>query len=115
MGSTIEGSEFESRYGQEFSLLQIVQTGSEVHPTPIQWVPGALCPGVKRPGREVDHSPPTSARSRKCGSIHPLPIRLHDVVLNLLSTGTTLVFIHCVLGFHTREYEGYRLVGCDAV
>jgi hypothetical protein len=25
--------EFESRWGQEFSLLQIVQTGSEVHPT----------------------------------------------------------------------------------
>jgi hypothetical protein len=32
-GWTTEGSEFESRYGQEFSLLQIVQTGSEVHPT----------------------------------------------------------------------------------
>jgi hypothetical protein len=28
---------------------------------PIQWVPGALSPGVKRPGREDDHSPPTSA------------------------------------------------------
>jgi hypothetical protein len=49
---------------------------------PIQWVPGALSPGVKRPGREADHSPPTSAESRKCGSIQPLPIRLHGVVLN---------------------------------
>jgi hypothetical protein len=29
-------------------------------------------------------------RSRKCGSIHPLPIRLHGVVLNWLSTGITL-------------------------
>jgi hypothetical protein len=28
---------------------------------PIQWVPGDLSPGVKRPGRESDHSPPTSA------------------------------------------------------
>jgi hypothetical protein len=28
---------------------------------PIQWVPVALSPGVKRPGREADHSPPTSA------------------------------------------------------
>jgi hypothetical protein len=35
---------------------------------------GALSPGVKRPGREVDHSPPTSAEVKKmCGSIHPLP------------------------------------------
>jgi hypothetical protein len=30
----------------------------------IQWVPGALSPGVKRPGREVDHSP-TSAEVMK--------------------------------------------------
>jgi hypothetical protein len=28
---------------------------------PIQWVPGALSPSVKRPGREADHSPPASA------------------------------------------------------
>jgi hypothetical protein len=26
---------------------------------PIQWVPGALSLGVKRPGREADHSPPS--------------------------------------------------------
>jgi len=29
--------------------------------TPKQWVPGALSPGVKRPKREVDHSPPSRA------------------------------------------------------
>jgi hypothetical protein len=28
------------------------------HP-PIQWVPGALSPRIKRPGRKPDHSPPT--------------------------------------------------------
>jgi len=28
---------------------------------PIQWVPGDLSPGVKLPGREADHSPPSSA------------------------------------------------------
>jgi hypothetical protein len=32
---------------------------------PIQWVPGALSLTVKRPGREVDHSPPTSAEVKK--------------------------------------------------
>jgi hypothetical protein len=26
----------------------------------IQWVPGSLSPGVKRPARETEHSPPTS-------------------------------------------------------
>jgi hypothetical protein len=32
---------------------------------PIQWVPGALSPGVKRPGCEADHSAPTSAEVKK--------------------------------------------------
>jgi hypothetical protein len=54
------GSEFESRWGQEFSLLHVVQTGCGAHQPPIQWVLGALSM-VKWPGREADHSPPTSA------------------------------------------------------
>jgi hypothetical protein len=32
---------------------------------PIQWVSGALLKGIKRPGRECDHSPPTSAEVKK--------------------------------------------------
>jgi hypothetical protein len=28
---------------------------------PVQWVLGALSSGLKRQGREADHSPPTSA------------------------------------------------------
>jgi hypothetical protein len=32
---------------------------------PIQWVPGALSLGVKRPGREADHSPPSSAEVKE--------------------------------------------------
>jgi hypothetical protein len=46
-----------------------------VRPTqpPIQWVPGALSPGVKRQGREADHSPPVSAEVNKIWIIHPLP------------------------------------------
>jgi hypothetical protein len=34
---------------------------------PIQWVPGggAISLGVKRPGREADHSPPASAEVKK--------------------------------------------------
>jgi hypothetical protein len=33
--------------------------------SPIQWVPGALSLGLKRPGREVHHSPPTNAEVKK--------------------------------------------------
>jgi hypothetical protein len=32
---------------------------------PIQWIPGALSPGVKRPGREADHWPLSSADVKK--------------------------------------------------
>jgi hypothetical protein len=32
---------------------------------PIQWVPGALSLGVKRPGREADHSAPSSAEVKE--------------------------------------------------
>jgi hypothetical protein len=32
---------------------------------PIQFVPGALYLGVKRPGREADQSPPTTAEAKK--------------------------------------------------
>jgi hypothetical protein len=41
--------------------------------TPIQEVPGALSIGVKRPGREADHSPPFSAEVKMRGDIPPLP------------------------------------------
>jgi hypothetical protein len=32
---------------------------------PIQWIPEALSQGVKRPGREADHSSPASAEVKK--------------------------------------------------
>jgi hypothetical protein len=37
--------------------------GPALGPTqsPIQWGPSAVTPGVNRPGREDDHSPPSSA------------------------------------------------------
>jgi hypothetical protein len=40
---------------------------------PIQRVPGTLSPGLKRPGREGDQSPPSSAEVKKGGAISPLP------------------------------------------
>jgi hypothetical protein len=37
---------------------------------PIQWVPGALSLCVKRTGREVDHSPPSSAEVEECVELY---------------------------------------------
>jgi hypothetical protein len=49
----------------------------------IQWVPGALSPGVKRPEREADHPPPNNAEIKKMWIYTSTPpIRLHGVVLN---------------------------------
>jgi hypothetical protein len=46
-GWMTEGSEFESRYGQEFSLLQIVQTGSGVHSASYSMGTRSSIPGGK--------------------------------------------------------------------
>jgi hypothetical protein len=37
---------------------------------PIQWVPGALSLEVKQPGREADHSPPSSAEVKECVELY---------------------------------------------
>jgi hypothetical protein len=50
---------------------------------PIQWVSWIPSQGVKRPGCESDHSPPTSAKVKK--NVHLYihsPIHLHGVVFN---------------------------------
>jgi hypothetical protein len=46
-----------------FSTSSIPALGSTQ--PPIQWVPGALSPGVKWSGREADHSLPASAEVKK--------------------------------------------------
>jgi hypothetical protein len=55
---------------------------------PIQWVPEALPQEVKWPGRETDHS--LTASEENVDLYMHSPIRLHGVVLNKLSPGTTL-------------------------
>jgi hypothetical protein len=62
MGWTIGVLGFDSRWGLGIFLFT---TASRPAPgptqPPIQWVAGALSLGVKRSGREADHSPPPSA------------------------------------------------------
>jgi hypothetical protein len=59
------GVEVESQYGQEFSVLHVIQTGSWVHPTSYPMGTGGSFPGGKRPGREADHLPLASAEVKK--------------------------------------------------
>jgi hypothetical protein len=43
-----------------FSLHHRVQDGSGAHTASYPWVPEVLSLGVKGPGREADHSPPSA-------------------------------------------------------
>jgi hypothetical protein len=65
MGWKTEGSEVESQYGQKFSLLHVIETGSGVHPFFYPMGAGRSFLGVKRLGREANHSPLTSAEVKK--------------------------------------------------
>jgi hypothetical protein len=49
---------------------------------PLQWLPGTISPEVKRPGRESDHSPPSSAVIKDGGGIRQLPIHFYGLVLS---------------------------------
>jgi hypothetical protein len=65
----------------------IFATASRPVPGPIQppitCILEALTPGTKRLGREVNHSPLSSAEVKNAWSYTaPLPIHLHGVVLN---------------------------------
>jgi len=66
--------------GWDISPHHRFQNGSQL---PIQWVTGALFLGVKRKGREADHSPPSSAEVNNAWiCTFSTPIRLYSVVLN---------------------------------
>jgi hypothetical protein len=55
------------------SLSHRVQTSSVAHPVSYLIVTGDSFSEVKRPGREDDHSRPSSAEAKSGGAIRPLP------------------------------------------
>jgi hypothetical protein len=57
------------------SFLIVTASKPALGPTkpPIQWVLRSRSPGIKRTGREANHSPPPSAELRMRGLIQPLP------------------------------------------
>jgi hypothetical protein len=71
----------------------------------IQWVPGTLSPGVKRPGREDDHLPPSSAEVKNtCSYTSTCPCVFMAWYLKL-RTGT-------ILPSPTSEYD-YLSLQCS--
>jgi hypothetical protein len=74
VGWTIGVLGFDSRRGLGIFLFTIASR-TALGPTqpPTQWVPGAFSLGVKRPGREADHSPPSSAEVKNAWSYTSAP------------------------------------------
>jgi hypothetical protein len=83
-GRRARWSGFETRQGLRI-FLYTTASRTTLGPTqpPNQWVPGAFSLGVKRSGREADHSPPSSAEVKNAWSYTSAPpIRPHGVVLS---------------------------------
>jgi hypothetical protein len=83
---------FESRQGQGIFLFTTASRPA-LEPTqpPIQWVLGALSLGVKRPGREADHSPPSTVEVENAWSSIPSLLQYTSMAwCSVKSTGTTL-------------------------
>jgi hypothetical protein len=67
----------------KISLHHRVQNGSGAHPASYPMGTRGSFPGVKRPVREADLSPPSSAEVKEWVELYlHSPIRLHDVVLS---------------------------------
>jgi len=64
-------SEFYFRQGQGiFIFTTAFRPMLELIQPPIQWIPGPLCPGVNRPGREAGHSPTSSAQVKNARGLY---------------------------------------------
>jgi hypothetical protein len=84
LGYELDDRGFESRREQGLFLFTTASRPALV-PTqpPIPWVPGPFFLGIKRPRREADHPPPSSADVKDmCGYSSTPPIRLHGAVLS---------------------------------
>jgi hypothetical protein len=73
-----------------FSLHHRVQNGSGAHPASYPVVPGDLSLEVKRPGREANHSPPSSAEVKNAWSYTSTLPNTSSWHGASLSTGATL-------------------------
>jgi hypothetical protein len=76
---------------------------------PIQWVPWALSPGGKRQGVKLTTHLHLVPRSRMVELYLHSPVCLYGIVLNWLTTWTTLLFFYHVISiFHHNPFHAVR-------
>jgi hypothetical protein len=84
-----------------FSLHHHVQNGSGTHPASYPMGTRDFSVGVKRPRREADHSPPSSAEVKNAQSYTSAPQYAFVVWCQVKrSTGTTLPYIYIQISVH---------------
>jgi hypothetical protein len=78
------GSRVQFLVGAEnFSHHHLTQKGSGAHPASCTVGTRGSITGVKRPGREADHSPLSSAKVKECVDLYlHSPMHIHGVVLS---------------------------------
>jgi hypothetical protein len=91
-----DGFSFSGRGTEGFFLQRLVQIGSRAHPASYPMGTGVITPGIYRQGREVDHSPPSSAEVKNAWLYTSIPlINLPGVVLSeAQDTSSGVVFEH---------------------
>jgi hypothetical protein len=98
LGYGLDDKRFDSRQGLGMFLFTTASR-PDLRPTqpPIQLLAGTLSLKVKRPGREADHSPPSSAEVNNAWTYtFPAPAYFHCVMRSLKkSTGTILPLSYC--------------------
>jgi hypothetical protein len=73
-------SGFDFREGRDSSFATASRPALGSTQPPIHWVHRTISLGVKRPGREADHSPPATAEVKNVWSHTPTSIRLLGVL-----------------------------------
>jgi len=103
--------------GRNFPPHHCVQIGSRAHPAsyPMSTMV-SFSLGVKRPDREADHSPPSSAEVNNAwNSTSTPPIRLHGLVLIKKAQVRLYFYLYSDLlwaerqGFHFGQVQGFLL------
>jgi hypothetical protein len=61
---------------------------------PVQWVPGTLSLGVKRPGREADHSPPSCTEFKECLELTSTPQYAFMALCSVKAQGQLYLYLY---------------------
>jgi hypothetical protein len=82
MGYGFDGRGSTAGRNREYSLLHSVQASSGAHLALYAMDTGGSFSGVKRPGHEAHHSPPSSAEVKNGEATTSLSHTFHNVVFN---------------------------------